>query len=112
VKAIREQWRQRFSDDYGNVLGEELAKLDLLEGALLAKALSGGPDGGVDLRAVDRLLAIWDRRVRMLGLDLPEPGRADCAAGVGREGDRRRLLRAGGRYRTGAAAPRREAARA
>jgi hypothetical protein len=69
VKAIREQWRQRFSDDYGNVLGEELAKLDLLEGALLAKALSGGPEGGMDLRAVDRLLAIWDRRVRMLGLD-------------------------------------------
>jgi hypothetical protein len=36
---------------------------------LLSKVLSGRPDGGVDLRAVDRLLAIRDRRVRMLGLD-------------------------------------------
>jgi hypothetical protein len=69
VKAIREQWRQRAIDDYGNILGEELAKLDLLERALLAKALSGGPDGGVNLPAVDRLLAIRDRRARMLGLD-------------------------------------------
>jgi DNA-binding CsgD family transcriptional regulator len=78
VKAVREQWRQRFRDDYGNVLGEELARLDLFERALMAKALSGGPDGGVDLRAVDGLLAIWDRRVRMLGLD--SPGRVEVTA--------------------------------
>jgi hypothetical protein len=49
----------------------ELAKLDLLEREVLAMALSDGPEGGVNLAAVDRLLAIRDRRARMLGLDSP-----------------------------------------
>ena len=52
-------------------MAEELAKLDLLEHELLPVALSGGPKGGVSLRAVDRVLAIRDRRARMLGLDAP-----------------------------------------
>jgi hypothetical protein len=71
VRAIREQWRERATADYGSVLGEEMAKLDLLEHELLPKALSGEPEGGVNLRAVDRVLAIHDRRARMLGLDSP-----------------------------------------
>jgi hypothetical protein len=40
-----------------------------LKRSVLPKALSGGPEGGVNLRAVDRVLAIRDRRARMLGLD-------------------------------------------
>jgi hypothetical protein len=71
VKAIREEWRQRSSADYGSYLAEELAKLDLLEREVGTMALSGGPEGGVNLAAVDRLLAIRDRRARMLGLDSP-----------------------------------------
>ena len=71
VKVIRERWRDRATADYGSHLAEELAKLDLLEHELLPTALSGGPKGGVNLRAVDRVLAIRDRRARMLGLDSP-----------------------------------------
>ena len=69
VKVIRQQWRQRATTDYATFLAEEMAKLDLLEHELLPKALAGGPKGGVNLRAVDRVLAIRDRRARMLGLD-------------------------------------------
>jgi hypothetical protein len=71
VKAIRERWRQRATADYASFLAEEIAKLDLLEHELLPKALSGGPKGGLNLSAVDRVLAIRDRRARMLGLDVP-----------------------------------------
>ena len=71
VKVIRERWRDRAIADYGSHLAEELAKLDLREHELLPTALSGGPKGGVNLRAVDRVLAIRDRRARMLGLDSP-----------------------------------------
>jgi hypothetical protein len=72
VKVIREQWRQRATADYSTLLAEELAKLDLLERELLPKALSGGPEAGVNLYAVDRVLAIRDRRARMVGLDAPQ----------------------------------------
>jgi hypothetical protein len=71
VKVIRERWRERAVADYTSHLAEELAKLDLLEHELLPMALSGGPKGGISLRAVDRVLAIRDRRARMLGLDAP-----------------------------------------
>jgi sigma54-dependent transcription regulator len=71
VKSIREQWRYRAIADYANLLAEEIAKLDLLERKLLPEVLHGGPEGGVNLRAVDRVLAIRDRRARMLGLDAP-----------------------------------------
>jgi hypothetical protein len=71
VKVIRERWRERATAQYASHLAEELAKLDLLEHELLPKALSGGPGGGMNLRAVDRVLAIRDRRARMLGLDAP-----------------------------------------
>jgi hypothetical protein len=71
VKAVGDQWRQRASADYAGFLAEEMAKLDLLQREVLPKALSGGPKAGVNLRAVDRVLAIRDRRARMLGLDAP-----------------------------------------
>ena len=71
VKVIRERWRERACTDYADLLAEEMARLDLLEREVLPKALSGGPEGGVNLRAVDRVLAIRDRRARMLGLDAP-----------------------------------------
>jgi hypothetical protein len=77
VKVIRERWRERAVEDYESYLAEELAKLDLLERELLPMALSGGRSGGVKLRAVDRVLAIVDRRIRMLGL-----GRGSKAEGA------------------------------
>jgi hypothetical protein len=51
---------------------EEIAKLDLVERELLPEALHGGPKGGVNLGALDRLLAVQGRRARMLGLDAPQ----------------------------------------
>jgi hypothetical protein len=75
VKVIRERWRERAVADYASRLAEELAKLDLLEDELLPIALSGSPKGGVSLRTVDRVLAIRDRRARMLGLDAPSKSR-------------------------------------
>lgn len=57
--------------DYAGFLAEEIAKLDLLERELLPEALHGGPEAGMKLGAVDRLLAIRDRRAMMLGLDCP-----------------------------------------
>jgi Bacterial purine repressor, N-terminal len=71
VKVIRERWRERAVADYASHLAEEFAKLDLLEREVLPMALSGGPKGGVNLRAVDRALAIVDRRIRMLGPGAP-----------------------------------------
>jgi DNA-binding CsgD family transcriptional regulator len=71
VKVIRKRWRERAVADYASHLAEELAKLDLLEHELLPIALSGGPKGRVNFKAVDRVLAIRDRRARMIGLDAP-----------------------------------------
>ena len=71
VKVIRERWRERSVADYTSYLAEELATLDLLQRELLPKALHGGPNGSVNLRAVDRVLEIHGRRVRMLGLGVP-----------------------------------------
>jgi hypothetical protein len=62
VKVIRERWRERATADYASDWAEEIARLDFLEHELLPKALHGGPEGGVNLRAVDRVLAIRDRR--------------------------------------------------
>jgi hypothetical protein len=70
VKAIWEQSRQSAAAGYASLLAEETA-LDLLERELLPEALHGGPEGGVNLGAVDGWLAIRDRRARMLGLDSP-----------------------------------------
>jgi DNA-binding CsgD family transcriptional regulator len=66
VKAVREVWRQRASEDYGAWLAEETAKLDAIEAALLPGACAG------DFRAVDRQLALMARRARIHGLDQPE----------------------------------------
>jgi hypothetical protein len=71
VKVIRERWRERAGNDYADFLAEELAKLDQLEREVLPHALSSGPKGGVNLRAVDRVLTIMERRGRYLGLDSP-----------------------------------------
>jgi hypothetical protein len=71
VKAVRQAWRDRSAADHATFLDEEMAKFDLLERDLLPAALHGGPGGGMNLSAVDRLLAIRDHPARMRGLDCP-----------------------------------------
>lgn len=72
VKMIRRQWQQDFADSYDTLVHAETAKLDMIEGRLLHRALTGGKDGGMDLWALDRLFVLMERRARMLGLDAPQ----------------------------------------
>ncbi len=72
VACIRRNWRERAGAAYDILVAEETAKLDALEREVLPKALAGNKeDGGPSLWAVDRALAIMDRRARLLGLDRP-----------------------------------------
>jgi hypothetical protein len=64
-KAIRAAWIQARLDAYERYQAEELAKLRLLERAVMKGALEGKNF------SVDRVLAIMDRRAKMLGLDAP-----------------------------------------
>lgn len=66
MQAIRQEWAERRRTDYDEWVGEELAKLDRLEQALIPKAVQGDPV------SVDRVLSVMDRRARLLGLDKPE----------------------------------------
>lgn len=66
LKAIRDEWADRRTTSYEEWVGEEIAKMDRLERTLLPQAIVG------DYAAVDRILAVMDRRARMLGLDKPQ----------------------------------------
>jgi len=65
LQAIRKEWAERRDTSYDDWLAEELAKLDRLERSLLPLALQGAAP------VADRILAIMDRRARMMGLDKP-----------------------------------------
>lgn len=66
LQAIRAEWSERRTQGYDSWVSEEVAKLDSIEQAWLPKALKG------DDKAVSRVLAIMDRRSKLLGLDQPE----------------------------------------
>jgi Trp operon repressor len=66
LAVVRAEWAERRSQSYESWVGEELAKLDLLERAILPAAISG------DDKAQARLVQFMDRRARMMGLDKPE----------------------------------------
>lgn len=68
VKAIQKAWQEQYTRDFGERVAEELAKLDLMEQAMLAKVIGTNPSGW----AVDRILAIMNHRARLLGLYAPE----------------------------------------
>lgn len=65
IKIIRSEWRAARQEAYDNYQAQELASLALLERAAMKKALEGS------MFAIDRVLAIKDRRARMIGLDAP-----------------------------------------
>lgn len=76
VAVIRKRWQERYAEEYARHVAEEIAKLDDLERRILPLALTGGARSGEEgakpsLWAVDRALAIMDRRARLLGLDKP-----------------------------------------
>lgn len=66
LQAIRDEWQARRATHYDDWVGEELAKLDRLERSLMPLALQG------QHQAADRVLAIMDRRARLVGLDKPQ----------------------------------------
>jgi len=63
IAALRTQWRERRAIDTDEWVNSELERLAVAERAVWPKVESG------NLFAVDRLLAILDRRARYLGLD-------------------------------------------
>jgi hypothetical protein len=71
IRAIREDWKSHRSDAYEQYSAEEIPKLDALEQAVWAKAMAG------DNRAIDRVLAIMQRRAALIGLDAPEKSRIE-----------------------------------
>jgi len=66
LAVVRAEWAERRSQSYETWVAEELAKLDLIERAILPAAISG------DDKAQARLVQFMDRRARMMGLDKPE----------------------------------------
>lgn len=66
LQAVREEWAERRSTSYDDWVSEELAKLDRLERSMMTYALQG------QTTAVDRVLAVMDRRSRLVGLDKPQ----------------------------------------
>ena len=66
IVAVRQEWADRRTQRYEEWIAEELAKIDLLERAILPAAISG------DDKAQARLVQFMDRRARMMGLDKPQ----------------------------------------
>lgn len=66
VQAVRAEWRERRLADVDQHIAEELARLAAIEAAVLPQAQEG------KLIAVDRALAIMQRRAALLGLDAPQ----------------------------------------
>lgn len=66
IVAVRQEWAERRTQRYEEWVAEELAKIDLLERAIMPSALSG------DDKAQARLVQFMDRRARMMGLDVPQ----------------------------------------
>jgi Trp operon repressor len=62
---IRDEWAERRTQSYQEWVAEELAKIDLIERAILPAAIAG------DDKAQARLVQFMDRRARMMGLDKP-----------------------------------------
>jgi hypothetical protein len=66
IVAVRQEWAQRRTQRYEEWVAEELAKIDLLERAIMPSAIAG------DDRAQARIVQFMDRRARMMGLDKPQ----------------------------------------
>lgn len=65
IVAVRQEWAERRTQTYQDWVAEELAKIDLLERAVMPAAISG------DDKAQARIVQFMDRRARMMGLDKP-----------------------------------------
>jgi hypothetical protein len=66
VQHVREQWRERYAEDFAAHASIELAKLDRAEQVLWPQIDDG------KLAAIDTFVKISRRRAQLLGLDKPE----------------------------------------
>jgi len=69
ITAIKEMWQERASEQIGILVAEELATLTEVDRRLWAEQLASSP---IDPKAVETLLKVHDRRVRLLGMDKPQ----------------------------------------
>lgn len=68
IAFIRAEWRERAQSEIAEIVADELASLDELERRVKNDHLKIVP---IDPKAVNAMLAIHDRRARLLGLDRP-----------------------------------------
>lgn len=69
ITAIKEMWQERASEQIGVLVAEELATLTEVDRRLWAEQLASSP---IDPKAIETLLKVHDRRVRLLGMDKPQ----------------------------------------
>lgn len=67
VGQIRKEWRDARLATYSDHIDQQVALLDQMQGRLVPSALAAKPN----LWAIDRILAIMDRKAKLLGLDQP-----------------------------------------
>lgn len=77
LTAIESEWRSQVRVQYTDAIAQEIATLDELERGIWEKhlnVLGDDPESNFDLKAIGVLLAIKDRRYRLLGLvGIPKP---------------------------------------
>jgi hypothetical protein len=66
VQHVREQWRERYAEDFAAHASIELAKLDRAEAVLWPQIDDG------KLAAIETWVKVARRRAQLLGLDRPE----------------------------------------
>lgn len=88
VDKIRVEWVERHQQAFDAHVQEELGKIDALERHVLPIAMHGGKDGNPSLGALDRAIALMDRKARLLGLD--KPVKVETTITVDLEGERAR----------------------
>lgn len=66
VQAVRAEWHAERMQDIEEYITDDLARLAAAESYIWPLIVAGKP------HAVDRLLAIMDRRARLLGMDAPQ----------------------------------------
>lgn len=71
VKVLRRRW-QLVADRYEDHARLDLARIEKLINRLWGYAIEGGKGGSPDKFAVDRIIALLDRKARMLGNDRPQ----------------------------------------
>lgn len=70
IKEVRDDWRRTRLENMDRLYDEDLRKLELLERAIIDKALNA--KDGSQLWAMDRMMAIIQRRAEMIGYDAPK----------------------------------------